>query len=320
MSKYNKKKIVAICTSDWHFSHKPPVWRSNEPDWYVAMERPLHEIKDLQEKYNCPILVAGDIFDKWNSPPELINWAMEHVPARTHTIPGQHDTPNHNRDEIDKSAYQTLSKANIIEDLPNGCDGGLRNISEQNMTIWAFPFGIKIAQEHRKTQFLKVALVHDYVWIKEHSYPNAPKEKYLFGVHGIDLYPDKKWHGYDAVIFGDNHSGFLIKIGNTTIFNCGTLMRRKSDEENYKPQVGLLYSDGSIQPHYLDISEDKHLTADEAKKRKAVEELDMNELATEIRKLGSSALDFADAVKQYCDSKDVAVPVHKIIQKAMERK
>ena len=62
-----KEKVIAILTADIHLSHKPPVWRSNEPDWYAAMRRPLYELQDLQQKYECPILAAGDMCNKWNS-------------------------------------------------------------------------------------------------------------------------------------------------------------------------------------------------------------------------------------------------------------
>ena len=62
--------------------------------------------------------------------------------------------------------------------------------------------------------------------------------------------------GHDVVVYGDNHKGFLATQGNTTMFNCGGLQRRKSDEISYRPQVGLLYENGSIKPELLDCSAD----------------------------------------------------------------
>ena len=40
-------KVLAILCSDIHLSHNAPVARSAEPDWYIAMKRPLDEIADL---------------------------------------------------------------------------------------------------------------------------------------------------------------------------------------------------------------------------------------------------------------------------------
>ena len=54
------------------------------------MQRSLEQIRDLQKEFDCPVICAGDIFDKWNSPPELINFAYDNLPE-IYAIPGQHD-------------------------------------------------------------------------------------------------------------------------------------------------------------------------------------------------------------------------------------
>lgn len=308
----NKEEVIGILSADYHLSHNPPVWRSNEPDWYAAMQRPLDEIQSLSEMYDCPVFCAGDILDRWDSPAELINFAIENLPCHVYAIPGQHEVPNHNLREMKRSAYKTLCK-NKITDLPE-----LQNIASQEIFVWSFPYGTKIKSEKRKTKFLKIAIVHDYVWTGNYKYKGAPESKHVEN-HSSKLI-NGKLYGYDVIVYGDNHKGFLVKVGKTTIFNCGTLMRRKSDEEKYRPQVGLLYSDGSVKPYYLDISKDKHLTAEEAKQKEKTEELDMDELAKELRKLGSSALDLSEAINQYCKSKGINKLVRNIINKAMEKK
>jgi len=314
-------KVIAILCADIHLSHKPPIWRSNEPDWYVAMSRPLYEIGELQEKYECPVLCAGDIFDKWNSPAELINWAMIHLPKEMYSIPGQHDLPEHDYKQLYRSAYMSLVRGRCVRDMFELMCPPLRTF---NMN--AVPFGWKlksVPKELKKIKWVKnIAIVHDYVWYGKAKYPNAPKEKEI--PKGIKK-PNKhmvngKYYGYDVIVFGDNHKSFLTHIGKTIIFNCGTLMRRKSDEVDYKPQVGLLYSDGSVKPHYLDISKDKHLTADEAKDAEALEEVDMVMFAEELRKLGSSALDFSESMKQFWTKNKTPQKVKDIILKAMVMK
>jgi len=306
-----KPKVIAILTSDYHLSHKPPIWRSNEPDWYEAMLRPLGEIQELSEEYDCPVLCAGDIFDKWNSPAELINFAMKHLPRQLYAIPGQHDLPNHNLQELYRSSFASLTLSGSIDFA--------KMFGINNMIVQCFYFGQKIGiTESSSKGTLDVALVHDYVWMGKHKYPNAPEEKEIpNGRKKPNKYMiNGKYYGYDVIVYGDNHKSFLTHIGKTTIFNCGTLMRRKSDEVDYKPQVGLLYSDGSVEPHYLDISKDKHLTADEVKEAK-LEEVDMEIFAEELRKLGSSALDFADAIQQFWTKNKTPKKVKDIILKAM---
>ena len=322
-----KPKVIAILCADIHLSHKPPIWRSNEPDWYAAMQRPLNEIEDLSAEHNCPVLCAGDIFDKWNSPAELINWAMLHLPPRMYVIPGQHDLPEHNIDNIYRSAYETLVRANKIKNIEYEqgefeCGFGMfEQVVDPDMFLWGFPFGTLFFANEYKSKNLKIAIVHDYVWIGKHKYPNAPEEKEIPKVikknnkHIIN----GKYYGYDVIVYGDNHDGFLTYIGDTTIFNCGTLMRRKSDEVDYEPMVGLLYSDGTVEPHYLDISKDIHLTADEVKEAEALEEIDMEVFADELRKLGSSALDFVDTMKRFWGENKTRQKVQDITLKAMEK-
>ena len=306
MQKNNK--VCAILCSDIHLSHTAPVFRSNEPDWYEAMKRPLLELQQLYDKYFCPILCAGDIFDKWNSPPELINFALEYLPDSMYAIPGQHDLPLHNLDDIKKSAYWTLVKAGKIKNFYTN-DRYSKIVSDSE--IEGFPFGISPTSNSDKSQYLQIALIHQYVWIPKHSYPNAPEGQRLKHIQ-------KQLKGYDVAVFGDNHSGFQCTFDDIQVFNCGTLMRRKSDEINYKPQVGLLYSDGHIEPYYLDISKDKHLTTVDKESEK--EDLDVSDFVKELESLGETALDFTDAVKRYFDGKKTNKEIINIVLKAMEKK
>ena len=309
-----KNDPIAILSADYHLSHNPPIWRSNESDWYDAMARPLHEINELQEKYKCPVLCAGDIFDKWNSPAELINFALKNLPDEIYAVPGQHDIPNHNIQEIARSAFASLTLTERIN--------WTTHVGIKNLYVNSFPYGrvINPVQNYRKAD-LNVALVHDYVWMRGHSYPNAPKEKQIPRVikKNNKNMIDRKYYGYDMVVYGDNHAGFTTTIGKTTIWNCGALMRRDKDQIDYKPRVGLLYSDGHVEPYYLDVSKDKHLTADEMKDAKEFEEIDMEKFAVELRKLGTSSLDFAEAMKRFWCTNNTRKAVQDIVSKAMEK-
>lgn len=313
-----KSKVIAILCADIHLSHEPPVWRSNEPDWYAAMKRPLDEINELMFKYQCPLLCTGDVFNKWKSEPELINWALANLP-HMRSIAGQHDLPEHRYDNLYRSAYETLVRAERIRNMSGFVDD--RSVLKFN--VCAFPFGTPITPCIKPTgtpysdKSIYVAIVHEYVWTGKHRYPTAPKEARIETRSGKMI--KGKLYGYDVIVYGDNHKGFITHVGKTTVFNCGTLMRRKSDEEDYKPKVGLLYSNGTVEPYYLDISKDKHLTAEEVKDVEEIEQLDMELFAKELRTLSASALDFADAMKRFWRSDKTKKAVRHIITKAMEK-
>lgn len=307
----SNKKVIAIFCADLHLSLTPPIWRLAEPDWFAAMKRLLNEIRDLQEKYNCLVICAGDIFDRWNSLPELINFALEYLPDKMIAIPGQHDLPLHIYNDMQKSAYWTLVKAGKIQNILSDF-----HVKIGQMVLHGFPFGFPITPlakewEGDRLPAIHIAVVHEYVWVDGYSYPNAPIENRLHNTTGRH-----KWMGYDIIIYGDNHLGFSTCIGQTSIFNCGTLMRRKSDEIKYEPQVGLLLSSGKIEQYHLDISKDKYLDIQDSLGTET--SLDMKAFIQELEKLGDTDLDFHDAMKQYLKKNKVKESVCNIILKAME--
>ena len=115
------EKIAILC-SDLHLSHRPPLARAREPDWYEAMMHPLDELDDLTGD-NLPVICGGDVFDKWNSPPELINFALAELPGTMESVAGQHDLPHHSWPERRKSAYWTLVESGKIKTLDGRWEG-----------------------------------------------------------------------------------------------------------------------------------------------------------------------------------------------------
>jgi DNA repair exonuclease SbcCD nuclease subunit len=277
------------------------------------MRKPLYEILALTASYQCPVICAGDIFDKYKEDTELVNYMIKRLRhfKCIYAIPGQHDLPNHNLKQINRSSFQTLVLSKVIKHLSyEKCNG---------LELYGFPYSIPLAPptaggHEPDPDCLQVAVVHDYVWIPGHSFDDklAPKEKKVSRKR-------LREKGYNVIVYGDNHKGFSYQTGATTIFNCGTLMRRKSDEENYRPMVGLLHSNGEVQEHFLEIGSDCHLTKEEAAE-KPEEDFDMTVLAKELAKLGRSALDFEAAIRQFHLTNKTPKTVQQIIQEAMENK
>ena len=302
-------KVIAILCADIHLQHKAPIWRSAEDDWYEAMRRPLKEITDLGYTHNCPVIIAGDIFDKWNSPPELINFALEYLPSRCFTIPGQHDLPNHQHEDIQRSAYWTLFKAGKTL----RCAGTY--IDDMGIYLQGCSYGTSLKHcKPVREKIISIAVCHEYKWIKEHKYGTATADtEFKAKLEG------ERVKGYDVIVYGDNHKGWYTKKGKTTIWNCGSLIRRHSDEIDYKPRVGLLMSDGSVEPHFLDISQDKFLTPEQVKDV-IEDDFDMSDMMEVLNKLGASALDFEQALDVYMELKQVSPEIRGILVKAMETK
>lgn len=241
------KTVVAVLCSDLHLCHTAPSCREEEPNWYEAQGRVLQEVIDAANKHECPLIVAGDIFDKWAAPPELINFAIDmfrQVNSIVFAIPGQHDLPNHDYMQMHRSAYGSLVKANAIRNLSPEVPTPIWIAGTgETVLVHAFPWGKKIVPAPA-SRSIQLAVVHKYIWRKGSSYPGASEEANY-------THLSKELVGYHAAVFGDNHKGFLARIpreeADTVVLNNGTMMRRKTDEVAYQPQYGLFFDNGTIE-------------------------------------------------------------------------
>jgi len=266
----------------------------------------LKQIQDLCDKHGCWCIYSGDIFHKWNSPAELINFAIDRLPMGF-AIPGQHDLPLHQIEDIRKSAYWTLVKAKRLFNL------NAKNpieVEKSKIRVFGFPWGVPISPPNKNIpDVINLAVVHKYIWKDQRTkYKDAPEEE------RASAYKDSL-KGFHAAVFGDNHVGFTTRVGNCNVINCGGLYNSKSDEIAKKTMVGLLYSDGSIQPYYLDTSKDKWDHRVEAVVDENPELLDLIEMLDDMK---SSAFDYRGAVTQSLNRLKVSNSVRALILDWME--
>jgi hypothetical protein len=294
------KKVIAVCCSDIHLSLTPPVSRSAEPNWLDAQARAIKQLAVLCGENDCPLVIAGDVFDKSAPVPELINFTIEQfsVFPAIYAIPGQHDLPMHRYEDVHKSGYWTLVKAGTIKDISNKCQWS------SHVRFFGFPWGPEIQpppdlgkELFLGKELLNVAIAHAYIWRQGKGYPGAP-ETALVSAFRDNLV------GYQVAIFGDNHNGFITTWVGGTVINCGCLIRRKSDEKKLKPQVGLLLEDGVVEVHHLDCSEDLWIDQPEVQEEPA-NLIGLDQFLKELASLDEdNFLDFRQNLRQFLDSTD----------------
>jgi hypothetical protein len=100
------------------------------------------------------------------------------------------------------------------------------------------------------------------------------------------------------------------------IFNCVTLMRRRTDEVGYWPQVGLLYDDGHIEAHYLDTSEDI-ITGTPIDAGATTARIQIAEFMQDLGKLSEQSLDFRVAVHRWIDEYKPVPQVRDALMRAL---
>jgi len=291
-------QLIAILMADLHLSHKAPAARSCEKDWYAVQRGYLRQVSRLQKRhsrdltYQIPVVVAGDLFDRWNAPAELVNFALANLPKSIFAVPGNHDLPPGGWKDLKKTAFYTLVKANRITLLEPGKP--MEMGGRAPLRMHGFPSGFQVKPlENLHDMLVEIAVVHQYIWTKATGHPGADPEH-----RAKAMMPRLK--GYDVACFGDNHTPLSV-AGPTRIFNPGTFMCRKSDERGITPSVGLLRSDNSIERFYLDVSGDRFVDAADLQKTM----IDYGEFMAELSQLGDVAISFADAILRRLDRDDV---------------
>jgi predicted phosphodiesterase len=299
---------IAVAVADLHLSLLQPACRADK-DWMAVQAGYLKQLKELAYSKSLeagnylPILVAGDIFDRWNAPPELINFALEHLPNNMLCVPGQHDLPLHRSDLMHRSGYGVLKQVGKIKDVD--CE------ELENFVVSGFGWEQEITSNRSKGETkLHIALIHRYTWTGGYHYPGATQPAHLGSLI-------KNLKGYDVAVFGDNHIPFLARVGLCSVLNCGTFIRRKTDEIDYAPGVGIIYSDGTVKRKRLDTSGD--LFHAQAKDRPEVA-FNMKEFIERLEELGEHGLDFKEAVENHLKTEDVHPKVKEIILAALDNK
>lgn len=299
--------VIAVLCSDLHLSAKAPVARRGEADWFAAMARSLAPLKEYDSLFsgmgNQPaIICAGDIFDKSNSSPELINFAIRALPSMW-TICGQHDLLHHQLDQVHKSAYHTLELCDRIRTIETPT---LVSFAEPTIVLWGFPWGaelrplaeMQVGSGVDLEDCLNIAVVHKYIWqSKANCYPGAPPEGQINRIRE-DL------AGFDVAVFGDNHIGFLADGPKPIILNCGGFMRRAADQIDYRPAIGLLHASGRVTRELLPIDEDIIEAVGESK---TLDAPDFSEFFEELAKLGADPLDFVAMVTAAAEKEEKSV-------------
>lgn len=310
------KTIVAIACSDLHLSLTPPSARIDEPNWLDAQARALNELKELQKQHDVPILCAGDIFDRWNPPVQLVNWAIDNLPKMT-AIPGQHDLPFHQVSNIKASAYWTLVKAGKIVDMSTVYQGVY---GQKNILVQGFPWGEEIKpfeykpiNKREKDNRVKIALIHKYIWVSGCAYPTATETS--------KLEYTEKYEGWDTVVYGDNHKGFIRNNPKgTSIINCGTFLKRHVDDIPYNPSVGLIYDNGTIEKHELNCNDD--IITEPKFKLEVPENFErLDGFIGSLKEMENHQLEFESILrKSLFESPEFHDRVKEIIKKALEEK
>lgn len=304
------QKVLAVLISDLHLSHHPPLARAGDDDWYAVQAKYLGQLRGIAaEAGDAPVVIAGDVFDRWNSPAELISLALRHLPARVYALPGQHDLPYHAYADVRKSAFWTLVEAGRVVPLEPG-----RPVCAGDVRLHGFPWKEPIVPlGERGGLCLEVAVCHAYACTERTAHGGAGAAAGM-----VKSYRDRL-RGYDVAHFGDNHKSFLVHLDHgCTVFNPGTFFRRRSDERGHRPHAGLLLAGGGVERRHLDCSGDRVASADEVASTRVDAGTDLRGLLEELFRLREATANFPDIVRRVLDERGVRDEVRRLVAAALD--
>lgn len=237
---------MILATADWHLRRTTP--KSRIDDFFRSQEIKVRHILNIARENNCPLIIAGDFFEKARPGDYIEQWIihlLQEYRIRTICVPGQHDLPSHQLKFINDSGLGVLEAAGVITLLTDPT----RPIIHNDYIFYGCPFGTdpnEIVIRKSATGKVKVLIWHHMV-INEPLWEEQVADK---AGKVLRLYPQ-----FDLIITGDNHQSFIYDRKGKWLINPGSLMRKAADQIDHKPSI-YLYDNGEVERIYLPIEQD----------------------------------------------------------------
>jgi len=271
-----------------------PVCRTD--DFWEAQWKKVAFVSDLQKKYDCVVIHAGDLFHHWKPSPYLLSTAIQYLPDKFHTVYGQHDLPQHNIELANKSGVHTLVTSDRIGLL-------------QGIHFGQTPEGVSTLEWDLTGCHRRMLVWHKLVWTGKKPWPKCldPQAQDL-----LDQY-----FPYDVIITGDNHTSFVVYKGHRALVNPGSLTRQTADQAEYEPCVYLWYvDDNHVKRVDLPIKQDvisrEHIDV-KAERDKRIEAF-----VERLTDDWESDVSFEQNLKRFEQKNKIRQSVMGVIRKAME--
>lgn len=284
-----------LVSADWHLRDGRP--RSRVDNWFDTQRTRLQWVVDQINKYECCMLVAGDIFNASTNTQQLENLILEELSKANHdilTIPGNHEMLYHNIKNLHKSSYYVLHQAHVINHLD-----GISTFGES--TISGFSFNSDMVDG------TGIALCHRSVYESTAQIP-----PFMPNAIGADALLDM--YNYDVIISGDIHQSFVVKRDNKVLINPGALFRQSADKKYETPKI-YLYDDGVV------IALDIPIVLDNVVHEYLAEDRERNlriDAFVELVKVSSDmGLSFEDNIEKSLKTAELSDNARELVLKAM---
>ena len=295
-------QVDAILAADLHLREDQPECRTD--DYWKAQARAMKSLRELQKEHDCPICIAGDIFNHWKISPFLAAWSIIKMPKQSICIPGQHDLPQHNLELMPKAGLQVLKAAKVAQVLRSGdkIDCG------PSSSVYGYGYGEDVSGSLRKSSNRRILLTHQLVWHLKKPFPGCSTDSAMKLL--------RKHSAYDLILTGDNHQPFVVEDKGRLLVNPGSLMRMRADQIDHKPRVYLWNAKrNEVEPVFLPIKKSVISRAHIDKKKERDKRLE-----SFVERLGDEfevGLSFEDNLKKYFEENKTSRKVKEMIMEVV---
>lgn len=278
-----------ILCADLHLREDTPLCRTD--DFEAAQWSKVNEIKQLQKKYECLVIAAGDIFHHWKPSPYLLSKAMIYLPKKLYVVYGQHDLPQHSLELMQKSGINALRQAGFLSVIEKGS--------------WGQEPGKLGIANHRK-----VGVWHKFVWDgKNIPWPGCEG---MTAKEVLQKYPE-----FDVIVTGDHHKPFIEVYKGRLLVNPGCLTRQASNYDTHKPRVWFYYSKtNTVEPYFLQAS--KGVVSRDHIERRKEEDKRLDSFIKRLSDDWEVGLSFEENLERFLATNKVRTSVKKLIYKAFD--
>ena len=300
MSKY-------IITADWHLRSQRPRCRLDD-NWIETQKNALNQILNYAKEYKADVIVIGDIFHSTNETTnEVISLVQEfalelkYIGQTLNILAGNHDLPQHNLDNIYRSAFQILLNSKNIYHLDT------LKINEKNVS--GANFGADDDGE--------CSIIFKHVLCFPENERIPPSDKI---VKPSELF--KQLPSAQFIFTGDYHRQFVFEKGNKKLLNPGCLIRQAADTIDYETSVFLIEFQNlnkELKYKLLPIIDDEKMVTDEYIENEVMRNSRIEAFIERIKENEQITFDFIENVHNIMKNNKIEDNVKDIILELMEQ-
>ena len=299
-----------IITADWHLRSQRPRCRLDD-DWIKTQKYALLQVFSLAEKNNADVIVIGDIFHSTNETTneviglvqDLASW-LASVKLKLYILAGNHDLPQHNLDNIHKSAFNILLNSKNIYHL--------RNLRENGDFL---PSLLISASNFGEDDLLDADVVFKHILCFPENEKIPPSDKIVKPSELFAQFKDAKY-----IFTGDYHRQFVYEKGKTKkLLNPGCLLRQAADMIDYEPSVFLIdFEEGLLTYKILPIQDDEKMVTDEYLEKEELRNSRIEAFIERIKENEQVTFDFIENVHNMMKNNKIDDGVKNIVLELME--